>query len=530
MSKKKTSAVIRHQHLSRENDRRGARSGFLFWGPFLLIFAALFFVLMPLMQKGFFITDDGEWMIIRLSAFYQSLADGQFPVRFLGRLNNSYGYPVSNFLYPGFLYLGSLLHILGASFQDAVKIILAGSVVAAAVSTFVGLRSKYGTWASTMGVLHLVFSPYLLFDIYHRGSVGEILAIAAASWCITALVRGWGWLFAPLIGLLIVSHNSVALIAGIAIATLSLAVPGRSMFWLSGGIGVGLASFFWIPALMEKHLVRFDSIRISDPSAYFIMSSDAGLIGLGTIVALAVFWGLRKKITRFESIAFFWAITGIILALPLSAPFWKITAFASLIQFPYRALILPVIFGSWIIAVAVEYISGWRRVAFSIVLIAVWFMTASASLGDVSHVVRDTGYYVTNEATTTVAGEYMPRWVHDIPITRPVETLEVISGDAVLSKRTFSGEKISVNVEAKEASTIQINKIYYPGWGITINNRLVPVDYANRLGVMRIEIPKGSHIVSAEFRETPFRFAADLVSVLSFICYCVVLRRLRHSS
>lgn len=75
----------------------------------------------PLMRSGFFITDDGEWMIIRLSAFYQSLADGQFPVRFLGRLNNSYGYPVSNFLYPGFLYLGSLLHILGASFSGCGK-------------------------------------------------------------------------------------------------------------------------------------------------------------------------------------------------------------------------------------------------------------------------------------------------------------------------------------------------------------------------------------------------------------------------
>src|SRR3990172_11337145 len=85
----------------------------------LLIIPSIWFLLLP----GFFESDDGEWMVIRLSAFYQSLADGQFPVRFLGRLNNSYGYPVANFLYPGFLYIGSLVHFLGLSFVTSVKFV-----------------------------------------------------------------------------------------------------------------------------------------------------------------------------------------------------------------------------------------------------------------------------------------------------------------------------------------------------------------------------------------------------------------------
>ena len=91
------------------------------WYIFVILMSLL--VLWPLLRHGFYISDDGEWMVIRLSAFYQSLAEGQFPVRFLGRLNNSYGYPVANFLYPGFLYIGSLLHFLGLSFVNSVKII-----------------------------------------------------------------------------------------------------------------------------------------------------------------------------------------------------------------------------------------------------------------------------------------------------------------------------------------------------------------------------------------------------------------------
>src|SRR3990167_1912376 len=91
------------------------------------ILVASMIVLWPLARLGFFVSDDGEWMIIRLSAFYQSLAEGQFPVRFLGRLNHSYGYPVANFLYPGFLYIGSVIHRIGFSFVDSIKLILGGS-------------------------------------------------------------------------------------------------------------------------------------------------------------------------------------------------------------------------------------------------------------------------------------------------------------------------------------------------------------------------------------------------------------------
>ena len=71
------------------------------------------FILFPLLKPGFIVSDDGDWMVIRLSAFFQSLREGQFPVRFLGRLNYNYGYPVANFMYPAFLYFGSLIHILG---------------------------------------------------------------------------------------------------------------------------------------------------------------------------------------------------------------------------------------------------------------------------------------------------------------------------------------------------------------------------------------------------------------------------------
>ena len=81
---------------------------------FFLILVSLLTIpaIVGLLHPGFFVTDDGNWMIIRFSAFYETLRSGQFPVRFLYRLNNSYGYPVADFLYPLFMYLGVFFHIL----------------------------------------------------------------------------------------------------------------------------------------------------------------------------------------------------------------------------------------------------------------------------------------------------------------------------------------------------------------------------------------------------------------------------------
>src|SRR5690606_8877612 len=65
-----------------------------------------------LFREGFFLSDDGEWMVIRFSAFYQTLLDGQIPPRFFGRLNHGFGYPIGTFLYPAFFYFATPFKII----------------------------------------------------------------------------------------------------------------------------------------------------------------------------------------------------------------------------------------------------------------------------------------------------------------------------------------------------------------------------------------------------------------------------------
>src|SRR3990167_7669305 len=90
---------------------------------FILIIFLSLMALWPFFKKGYFETHDGGWIIIRFSAFHQTLTAGQFPARFVDRLNNNYGYPVFNFLYPLPFYLAEVPRILGFGFVESIKII-----------------------------------------------------------------------------------------------------------------------------------------------------------------------------------------------------------------------------------------------------------------------------------------------------------------------------------------------------------------------------------------------------------------------
>ena len=214
----------------------------LFWITVLGI--ACIFVLLPLLRPGRLVTDDGDWMIIRLSAFYQSFREGQFPVRFLGRLNNSYGYPVSNFVYPGFLYMGSILHAIGLPFQSVLEIIIVGSVASGAIALFLWLRYFFDDRASVLGVASFIFMPYFLYDVFKRGSIGEILAMSTALVVVYAIESRQIWLLSPAVAFLALSHNTLAMFF-IPILFGYLMVKRYWDLVIPFIFGVGMSAFFW---------------------------------------------------------------------------------------------------------------------------------------------------------------------------------------------------------------------------------------------------------------------------------------------
>ncbi len=492
----------------------------LLWVPAIALVSA--FILWPLLRHGFYLSDDGEWMVIRLSAFFQSLKDGQFPTRFLGRLNYQYGYPVSNFLYPGFLYLGTVIHIVGFSFTDTIKVLLGLSVIGSGVFVFQTLRKEFNGCASFFGATSFLLAPYLSFDLYVRGSVGEILALLPASMSLYSIAATNYWLFPLSVAFLVISHNSVAFLF-LLFLLLYIVVKKAWNFFLPLGIGIALSMFFWFPALYEKKYVLFDVIQIADPSRYFLDGPQ--LLLLGFVGVIAAFIVLRTKNKRKSNGLLYLFLTvfflSIFMTTALSNSVWRITSLGSIIQFPYRFLVLTMFAGSWLVALAVRNIKKETVIWFIILSVVIWFFSLFPILGNIKYVSRPMGFYTTNEATTTVHDEYMPRWVKIKPTSHAGSKIIFYKGGGQLRPTEVTTQRMDIEVVAKGEAIVQFNTVYYPGWGVTVDGEPVVIDYKNPEGVMRVTIPDGKHTVKAEFHETISRFIADSVSFLSILFYLV---------
>ncbi len=436
---------------------------------------------------------------------------------FLVRLNHSYGYPVANFLYPGFLYLGSFFHFLGASFVTSVKLIFGLSLAGSALFVFLWLRTGVSVFASTLGTVAFLTSPYLLFDLYRRGSVGEVLAFFAVSLGLYSVARRIPWLYAISIAFLLVAHNTLALLF-IPVFFLYIVTERVKAMAIPLLLGFGGAAFFWIPALSERSLVLFDTVRVSDPTKYFASGNLWWLVGPGSIVAICIFFFQKRRVRRRSSGIFpFLFILSVFLALPVSLAFWNIEIVTKLIQFPYRLLSVSIFCAAYMVSSLMEDTKAYKRWALIAVFGILWLRFSLPIIGSVQNVHRPESTYATNEGTTTVADEYMPRWVLDKPKSRPASKVEFVGGGGTIVPRVDRWEHIDVDVTSSDNTRIQINTVYYPGWKVAIDGVPVPIDWNNPRGVMRVAVPYGTHRLQAVFRETPLRFIADAISLGSLL-------------
>jgi len=486
----------------------------------LLLIGFGFLVLYPLLKPGFIVTDDGDWMVIRFSAFYQSLREGQFPVRFLGRLNNSYGYPVANFLYPGFMYIGSLIKAMGFSFQTSVEIIIASSIILGGIATYVWLSSYFTPFASFIGSLSFLFSPYLLYDVYKRGSVGELLAIALGIATCAAIAKKSRLLIPVLTLLLSISHNTLALFF-VPFLLIYILMKKQYQLLVPFALGLGMSLFFWGPALFEQSLVMFNSIRVLNPQHFFAVSTTILIqSSLFVVAAIVSFVGKKHPHEKERLLFFTTVITVCLFATAISSYIWNIPLFAKVIQFPYRWFSLMLLVGPWFVATMADK----KGIAKILAIIGVmYFIYAALLYRETRSIVRPDGFYTTNEATTTVANEYMPKWVTKEFETRPVKKIDFYSGSGSIHEKKVTTQVIDIVIDAREPSVLQINTLYYPGWGGMLDNKPLAISVDNPYGVMRIEIPIGTHHLYMAFRETVGRFVIDVISFIFFIIFIIII-------
>jgi hypothetical protein len=507
----------------------------------LLIFLWLF-ICFPLFGERFIPTHDGEYHIIRIHEFSKMLKEGHIFPRWAPGLNSGYGFPLFIFHYPFPNYIGSFFHLLGFSLPRSFQMSLALGVFVGMIGCYVFLKKEFKhRFSAFFGTILFLTVPYLYVDIYIRGSIGEIWAIAWMFVSFTALVWQRNVLLGISIGCLILSHNILAMIFLPLIGAYSFLYYRRQLLYIIAGVFV--SSYFWIPAIFERqYVIGLNSVTYKDhfpelaqlliPSwgsnfsqpgmAQGEMSQQIGIIPLG-IISLSVIAVIKnKKRNSRENFFLFVTLFGLFFMLPVSDVFWEMMPFLQYIQYPWRILSLLLLTVPSLGAIVVARIHTYLMTAIIVFACILVF----SYMKPVTYEPRDDAYYLSRkeftDGTSSLGNSFSTIWTPWIK----ERSSEVVSGSGLISSIKTTSTSVSFVVSTQQNTKVRIHRTYYPGWQVWINDREIPIDFSE--GVLDIEIPKGTHQVFAVFTETTTRQVANAISVIA-LCSLVALSILnRH--
>jgi hypothetical protein len=479
-----------------------------------------------------------------------------------------YGYPVFHYYASSTYALASAYRwLMGGEALGALRFLIAFSVLLAGGGMYLAGRQFWGREAGLTAALVYVYSPYLLqTNPYVRGALPELLACALFPWILWRFSvlcdppphrRAWAFSLigaSGLLGLLILTHNLMALAMAAFLGGYLLwqRAPGR--VWLAYALGMGLAAAFWLPVLAERGAVQLDQlvgVAELDYRRFFVPTgdllgweafSDAGALNgpfphyqigfpawIGLLGFLLALWHREKGAPLFFGLA---GLALLFLMTPQAALVWEALPPLAYLQFPSRLLGLA--------ALCAAMLGGYAASRLRAGVILLWLglaITAGPLLymphWQLETLATDLAAYHASEVAgvqrgTTFTGEFLPhgvkispgpnpRLLADFADGPPVDKLhrEVLPPGVEAELLAYSPQAYRWRVNSPAPFELEILTFYWPGWRARINGEPVPIQVSDPHGWMRVQIPAGQSEFSLRLESTPPRNWGYFLSGLS---------------
>jgi hypothetical protein len=555
----------------------------------LAVFAAL--AAEPLAREQMVCSDDGPFHLYRAVQLGALVEAGHWFPRWAPHMAQGYGFPFFNFYAPLSSYFVVLLHQFGLEYPAALKLAFALAIWLAGCAAYLLARESWGERAGLAAGVAYLFAPYLAYDVLFRANFAETLAFVwppLVLWSIQKsgarsqnggppLNTGY-WLLTSLgYAGLILTHNIFALIASPLFAGYLALRAWRLRSWavlvqgLSGpALGIGLTTYFWLPALAERSLVHSDRLlvppiftwytnfislgellawpRAADP--LLINPSPARTTGLMIVIlGLPAVLGILGRSDRgqwkvesgkWDDVFFALALLGYcILTLSVSEPIWRLVTPLELVQFPWRMLGPAALCAALLVGASVHALeqrlppavsSFTAPLAVTVVILSTlssWSprYCASPTTATLSDMV---GYErATSTIGTTAKGEYLPRTVDVLP-DDPALADALIRGEEPVRLQLLTGQAewtplaartdpldAAFAVTVRTPATLVYRQFLYPGWQAAANGQPLALRAMPRTGLIIFDLPPGRHLLHIAFGSTPLRTTASLVSIIA---------------
>ena len=527
---------------------------------------------LPTLQLRQMTGHDAFEYLPRTVEFFRGLVEGQMLPRWAPDLSSGYGQPFFLFNPPAIYYVTSAFHGLGYPIVASLNLAALVLLAVAGIGMYGYAREFFGQAGGLAAGAAYAFAPFLLINLYVRQALADYTAMAFIPWALWGLCRWLGsgttgkpWhlvVAAAATALILLSSNPVSLITMPVLALYVLFLAWRARSWpalgrgaWAIGLGIGLAAFFWLPALVERgwvqtgrllsgylnygnHFVYLHQL-IYSPWGYGLslpgpddgMSFSLGPVHLALLAAsLLLALKLRDRLRRGGGgWAHFWFFIGLLglaafLVTDNSILLWNGVPLLQYLEFPWRILVLA--------AVATAFIAGFL---FSVVriprqrrqlLVAVLGGLLLTGLGHA----RPEGYYDTTDAEyspatiaatgieVTTAREYEPIWTTARPeVPAPADRLLLIGGEVRVRNSRVTGHRQEWLIEAGGPAQLRAATYYYPGWQLTVDGERRPVTVQNPYGLIDFTLESGSHEVVLAFGSTPLRSWATVISAAALV-------------
>lgn len=541
------------------------------WWSFLIIVSVGLLAGYWLLLPGYFNMHD-DLQMMRQLVMDECFRDLQIPCRWTPHMGYGFGFPLFNY-YPPLPYLvGQLIHVLGFSFVDTVKLTFLLSFVLSGITMYLLAREFWGKLGGVMSAVFYVWAPYHSVDIYVRGAMNEAWALVwfpLALWSSYKLILDNKFVNIVLLTLslmlLLLSHNLMAMIFaplfGVWVLFWLLKEKKWSVvpqFIISGVWALGLAAFFTIPVFLEQKLVHVETLVEGyyeyiahfastnqlllsrfwgyGPSAWTTddkMSFQIGHLHWGLsilILTLALYRIYRKRkfenltilVLSFFSFGWFFAF----MAQTRSTPIWlALNDFIKFVQFPWRFLTLVILCFSFL-AGSLTLFYGYGKGSLKFVIVLVFSVGLillnkdyfkPESLGPLTDQEKFSGAAWELQQTAGIY-DYLPNGAKTAP-KAPQKTLaEIKNGEGEISetKQITNYAEFLVNVKSDEAY-LEIGIFEFPGWRVYVDGKITQTKVGNdELGRMHITIPRGNHQVQARLENTPVRTTGNMISLVSW--------------
>lgn len=555
--------------------------------------AALLFALpaiSPLLQPALPDTADGLLHLYRVIALEQAWQAGHLFSRWLPDLAYGYGLPLFVFYAPFSYYPTGLINSLTHNPILAFNGSLAMALLLGSGGMFLFTKSYGGPQAALLASVAYLYAPYGLMTAFFRGSLPIVWAwtfIPFVFWAFERLLRRNRWLdvaMAALIcGLALLTHNiSNLLFFPVLLLHVGLRLIGlnRTMHTLDDSarwrraikpvtaicLGLGLATFFLLPALFEKAFVQIERV-ITPPNfdyrANFVRWSDLlslppaansgllnpmqppmlglpqlGLMVLGLLFSLIIMGRMGRRGQSFQQ-PIMWLVASMVIALgaaismtlPFSMMVWERLPLLAFVQQPERFLslttfCLAALCGTTVAAAPSPLRHGLTLGGATVIVVTALPLLYPRYLEPLPADLSVSGMAQYEQSIgaigTTSFGEYLPVWVKQPPTESPHESLNrldpaYLPPNSVIETVSPQFNQLQFNSDSPTPYQAVFHLFHFPGWQATVDGQPVAVEPFSERGLISLAVPAGRHQIGLTFGETWLRQWANRISWGSLI-------------